>query len=347
MQAGRGLQLWVDAVNAAGGLAVRRGDPPARLALVIHDDESRVASAAALTERLIVDEHVDLLFSPYSSVLTLAAAEVAERHGRVLWNHGGSTDSIAERGWRRVVNLLSPASCYFAGVLEYARAVEPSARTAALISGARGTFPAAVAAGAEAHAARLGFEMVMRATYPEAPHSHFAGLVGEVAARRPDVILGVGTTEADLAFAQEIRRQGVEAALIGLVATPIQRFRETLGADADGFCGPSQWEVTSRARPDLGPTSAAFAAQFRARYGIEPDYPAAQAYAAGLVAGRCVEVAGKLEQGALRMAAGALDLATFYGGFRLDGETGQQIGHDLLVVRWQAGRKVVVWPPAP
>ena len=166
VQAGRGLQLWVDAVNEAGGLAVRRGDPPARLALVIHDDESRVASAAALTERLIVDEHVDLLFSPYSSVLTLAAAEVAERHGRVLWNHGGSTDAIAERGWRRVVNLLSPASRYFAGVLEYARAVEPSARTVALSPGpARGTFPAAVAAGAEAHAARLGFEMVMRATY--------------------------------------------------------------------------------------------------------------------------------------------------------------------------------------
>ena len=47
------------------------------------------------------------------------------------------------------------------------------------------------------------------------------------------------------------------------------------------------------------------------------------------------------------MAAGALDLVTFYGGFRLDGgDRGQQIGHDLLVVRWQAGRKVVVWPTA-
>jgi ABC-type branched-subunit amino acid transport system substrate-binding protein len=153
--------------------------------------------------------------------------------------------------------------------------------------------------------------------------------------------------EADLAFAREIRRQGVRAALVGLVATPMQHFRETLGSDADGFCGPSQWEVDASVRPELGPTSAQFATDFRDQFGVEPEYPAAQACAAGLIAAHCVELAGTLDQEALRTVAAGLDLSTFYGRFRLDPETGQQVGHRLVVVQWRGGEKVVIWPPAP
>ena len=105
-----------------------------------------------------------------------------------------------------------------------------------------------------------------------------------------------------------------------------------MGADAPGTAQTS-------ARPPRQ-----FSADFRARFGLEPDYPAAQAYAAGLVAARCAELAGSLDDDALRQAARALDLTTFYGRFRLDPDSGQQIGHPMVVVQWQAGRKQIVWP---
>ena len=174
----------------------------------------------------------------------------------------------------------------------------------------------------------------------------FAALVGRLADLRPDLVLGVGTTEADLAFAAELRRQRLQSPLVALVAAPIERFREVLGSDADGFCGPSQWEPTLGGQSDLGPTSAAFSADFRARFGVEPDYPATQAYAAGLIAAHCVEQAGSLEDDALRQAAGALDLTTCYGRFRLDPRTGRQVGHTIVVAQWQAGQKTIVWPAA-
>jgi branched-chain amino acid transport system substrate-binding protein len=346
-QARRGLRLWAEDVTSTGGLVVGPDRPPEPLELLIDDDGSRRAGAADATERLIVEDRVDLLFGPYGSVLTIAAAEVAERYGRVLWNHGGSSDAVATQGWRRVVTLLSPASRYFEPVLEAAieRAADlgrPFGRLA-LLHGAAGTFPAAVAAGARSRARGLGLELVFDVPYPD--ESELPAVVRRLADRRPDLVLGVGTTEADLAFARAVTGRRLDSALVGLVAAPIQRFAEVLGGDADGFCGPSQWEPARRDRPDLGPTSARFAAAFRARFGVEPDYPAAQAYAAGLVAARCVETAGSFDDAALRGAADALDLTTFYGGFRLDPASGEQVGHELVVVQWQARRKAVVWPP--
>ena len=343
-QARRGLVLWAEDVNAAGGLAVGRQGKEAAVDLVVYDDESRSRQAAALTERLIARERVDLLFGPYSSVLTLAAAPVADRHGKVLWNHGGSSDAITQGGFRQVVSVPSPASRYFVGVLQMLRATWPTARRLALVYGAGGTFPRAVIGGAEAYAQQHGFEVVFRAPYP-ADEDSIAALVMEVVACQPDLILGAGTTEADLQFARRLKTAGVRATLIGLVAASIKLFGETLGAEVEGFIGPSQWEPGVGYQPDVGPTSKQFVARFRARFGAVPDYPAAQAYAAGLVVQRCVETAGTLRDAALREVARGLTLTTFYGAFRLDQATGEQAGHALVVVQWQDRVKRVVWPP--
>jgi branched-chain amino acid transport system substrate-binding protein len=74
------------------------------------------------------------------------------------------------------------------------------------------------------------------------------------------------------------------------------------------------------------------------------EYPCAQAYAAVLVALRCVEESGSLDDGALLDAARSLRCTTFFGRFGL-GDDGRQSDHDLLVVQWRAGVKHVVWPP--
>jgi len=392
-QARRGLSLWAEHVNERGGVAVRPGEPRLPVSFRVYDDASTRAGATDATERLIARDGVDLLFSPYGSVLTLVAAEVANCHGRLLWNHGGSSDALEERGYRHVVTLLSPASRYFVPVLDmavhHASLAGRPLRSVALLHGATGTFPQAVIGGARAHARRLELKIVLDEPYPEkAPtpqppppgagegeqEPRLAGglplsiamgrdvgaadvraaqragggglplLVAHLATLQPDLVLGVGTTEADLAFAAELRRQPLQPVLTALVAAPIERFREVLRADADGFCGPSQWEPTLQGQPDLGPTSSQFSADFRARFGVDPDYPAAQAYAAGLIAARCAEMAGSLEDDALRRAAVGLDLTTFYGRFRLDSDSMQQVGHAMVVAQWQAGRKQIVWP---
>jgi branched-chain amino acid transport system substrate-binding protein len=85
---------------------------------------------------------------------------------------------------------------------------------------------------------------------------------------------------------------------------------------------------------------------------VEPPYPAAQAFAAGVIAGRCLRDA-RLDascpaghhDAALLAAARALDCTTLFGRFRLDPATGRQVGHQMLTVQWQDGVRRVVWPP--
>jgi hypothetical protein len=79
--------------------------------------------------------------------------------------------------------------------------------------------------------------------------------------------------------------------------------------------------------------------------GAPPDYPASQAYAACLIAQRCLEEAGAADESLWR-AACALDCGTFFGRFRIDPATGLQVGHEMVLVQWQRGRKLVVWPPS-
>src|SRR5437763_6950245 len=142
-QAQHGLALWAEDANAAGGLVVRDRGGQWPIALVIYDDASRSAQATAATEKLLGDECVDLLIGPYSSMLTLAVAPVAERHGKVLWNHGGASDAVTRAGFRGVVSLLSPASHYFVGLLELVRTRDPTRRRVARRRGAHGTLPQA------------------------------------------------------------------------------------------------------------------------------------------------------------------------------------------------------------
>jgi ABC-type branched-subunit amino acid transport system substrate-binding protein len=117
-----------------------------------------------------------------------------------------------------------------------------------------------------------------------------------------------------------------------------------LGAAREGLLGPAQWVASAAPEPDEGPPAGWFVRAYQAEVGEPPPYPAAQAFAAGLVAARCARDAGVLDDPALRAAARSLSCTTLFGRFRLD-DRGRQVGHRVLTVQWQAGRRRVVWPP--
>ena len=123
----------------------------------------------------------------------------------------------------------------------------------------------------------------------------------------------------------------------------MQEFPHALGTHAEGFLGPSQWEPGLAYVPDFGPGPDEATEGIRAQ-GAPPDYPAAQAYAACLIAQRCLEEAGADDESLWR-AACALDCGTFFGRFHIDPATGLQVGHEMVLVQWRQGRKLVVWPP--
>ena len=335
-QALQGATAWVEDTNRNGGLFVRDLNATLPLTLIHYDDHSRAADVRDLVRHLVLEDEVHLLLGPYSSSLAMAAAQTAEELGVVLWNHGGSADNIHQQGFRWTVNILSPASDYLSGIPELVLQTNPAAMRLAIVHSSTGSFSRSVAIGAAEKASQLGIEVVFEETF-DSPATDFSELLQRVEASEPDLLVGVGRIADDLLLAQQLPFY-IEA-MVALPATSIEQFREALGPRSEGFVGPSQWEASAKLNIDYGPNMR----DITQRLG-QPDYPMAQGYAGGLVAQRCIEEAGSLDQAALRQAASALDFTTFYGRFKLDA-TGRQIGHQVLLVQWQRGRKVIVWPP--
>jgi branched-chain amino acid transport system substrate-binding protein len=341
-QALAGATCWAEDVNRRGGLLVRERGGRIPIRFIQYDDASDRSTAAAGTRRLLQKDRVDLLLGPYASDLTLTAARVAEAFGVVLWNHGGAADTLYARGFSWIVGILCPASRYFTGILELVHHLDPAARRLVLLGAGGSSFADAVVAGADAHARALGFEVVHQGDH-HVLAGRQEGRLAPLRASRPDLVLAAGAFDDDVRFAGQLVEQAIPAKAVGLVAAGVDAFHGRLGDVADGFLGPSQWEPAVAGRPDVGPASHAVAERLGGAAGTV-DYPAAQAYAAGLVIERCVETAGTLDPRRLRGVAGQLDFTTFYGRFRIDPATGRQVGHEPVVVQWQPDGKRVVWP---
>ncbi len=351
-QALAGLQAWVDDANRAGGLAVARRRY--QVDLIHYDDASLSDRASAATGALIQDDRVDLLFGPYSSGLAVAAAKVSAQAGQVLWNQGGAAEALNQSG-SRVVSILSGAREYLAALPGLLKVADSSASAFGILRCSTGAFPRQVGEGLEAAALALGFTKSIHLEFPP-KQTEFQDLARQAAEAGPDLLLVVGRIRHDLALAKALVsswNNGVRPKATAVVAAPIAQFRAKLGENAEGFVGPSQWEAPSKeihlVAPDnyFGPTPSQVLSSLSSAAGtagVPIDYPMGQAYAAGLVAQRCMAEAGSLDPGLLWEASGRLDFHTFYGRFKIDPETGRQAGRSVLLVQWQGARKVTIWP---
>jgi len=107
-----GYKLWESQVNKRGGLL---GRP---VQLILYDDKSDVKLVGQLYEKLIKEDKVDFVFSPYGTPLTLVASEVSEKHGYVMLVSGASGEKIWERGYKNVFGMYATADRYFIGLLD-------------------------------------------------------------------------------------------------------------------------------------------------------------------------------------------------------------------------------------
>src|SRR5690348_6046447 len=112
-----GIQLWVDDVTRAGGIKLKDGTvllPE----LKFYDDESKTDRVQALYTKLINDDKVDFLLSPYSSGLVKAAAVESEQKGRLMIPAGGADDVTMQQGFKGVYQVYAPGSKYLIGAID-------------------------------------------------------------------------------------------------------------------------------------------------------------------------------------------------------------------------------------
>jgi branched-chain amino acid transport system substrate-binding protein len=323
------VQQAVADIRSAGGVVC--GNRRLLPVFVVLDDGATRAGVRRGLDRLT---EADLIVGPYGSDLVREAAAWAVERGRVLWNHGGSADDVERQPG--VISVASPASRYLAAVLA---ALARQCRTArVLFVAGRGGFGHQCVQGARQAASRLGMTVVGSVAHDEVPDTPDV-----------DVLLMAGTFEQDVAL---VRRLRTRPAITGAVAAGLGAFAHELGSKANGILGPTQWEEGAHFPVDVGPRPAVVLRALRARLlptlsiglgASHVEYPSAQAYAAVLVALRCLQDTATLDDQALARTARSLRCTTFFGRFGL-ADDGRQLDHDILVVQWHNGVKRIVWP---
>ncbi|MDY6875962.1 MAG: amino acid ABC transporter substrate-binding protein [Chloroflexota bacterium] len=354
----KGLQLWMNQVNEAGGITLSDGTI-VKFDFVTYDDESSKDRVQELYTRLATEDNADLLISPYSSGLTAAASVIAEQYGKVMITTGAAADSNYKEGYTQVFQIYTPASRYLTGAVDLLQLLDPSVKKIAIVN-ENAKFATGVVEAAKEYAESLGYEIVIYEGYATET-TDFGPFINKILDTGAEVIMGGGHLTDGVTFARQVYEKEVGIKFFALLVAPPEPDFAELGDAAYGVIGPSQWEPLAAFTPDsakeaglewFGPLSGEFVTAYEAAYEEEPSYHSAGGYAAGLILQKAIEDADSVAQADVKAALDNMDVLTFFGHTKFDTTAeahGLQLGHSMVYVQWQkddAGNlvKQVVWP---
>ena len=289
----QGYKLWAKTVNAHGGILGRQ------VALDIKDDASSPTQASTNYQNFITKDKVDLVFGPFSTLLTAPSAAVANRYGYALIEPAGGGPAVFDQKLHNVfftqpAPVVDSADVFAHYILSLPKSVRP--KTAAYPS-LDDLFASPIADRVRTLLEAGGIKTVFKTIYPSET-TDMTPIVAKYAAKKPDLIVG-GTQNND-AYAQI-------KALIQLKYSPKfvffsngpndpAEFPSKVGAkNVDGIFSTGDWFPDS-----TSPGNKAFVAAYVKKYGgvagsIDPT--SAEAFAAGQVLQAAVAKTKSLDNG--------------------------------------------------
>ncbi|MBV9452477.1 MAG: amino acid ABC transporter substrate-binding protein [Streptosporangiaceae bacterium] len=238
-----GYTLWADDVNAHGGLLGRQ------VQLKFLDDKSDPTQVQTNYQALINSDHVDLLFGPFSSLLTTPSDSVAARAGYALVEGAGGTEAVftnpANETDKNVFDVSLPVRDYFKPFITWLSSLPASQRPkSAAYPMADDPFGSGPVQPVEAQLAALGVKTVYSKIFPE-ENSSYKPAADQVAAAKPDLVM-LGSTDVPTvqAFVQAFQQQHYNPKMFIAAGGPDQgaAFTSAVGkGNAQGIMVPNGW----------------------------------------------------------------------------------------------------------
>jgi branched-chain amino acid transport system substrate-binding protein len=326
----QGYDVCIDELNAKGGILGRKVE------LVIYDDQSTPATAVRLYEKLITEDKVDAVMGPYSSAVSEAVANVTEKYKKVMVAPLAATTSIFKKGRKYIFMVITPAENYLDGLIDMA--AKRGLKTVAIINEDT-LFPKASAAGTAEAAKKKGMQVVLQEAYPKG-NTDFSALLVKIKAANPDVIAAGTYFDDAVAITRQMKELNVNPKMFGLtVGGDLPEFYDLLKQNADYIYGSTQWDE-SLPYPGQKEFLAAYKAKFK---GQEPSYHTAAGYAGCLIYAEAVKKAGTLDADKVRDQLLKMEIKTAFGDYKVEPD-GFQIAHKMVMLQWQDGKRIVVWP---
>jgi branched-chain amino acid transport system substrate-binding protein len=359
----RGLQLWAEIVNADGGVYVKAFDKKLPVQLIAYDDQSNTGTAATLYNRLITQDHVDMLVADMGSVMTSVGVPIAREHKQLFFNQTGTGANLfADDNPYMVLTsaqMSIPWAATLAGFLAQDGERLGIKRVALLYATNDFTLTQAkTVRSAIKDGGKDGgkMEIVYDSGVPT-DTSNYVTIINTIAAKQPDAVISLAYPNADIAFLRAVEDAGASFPMIFTIYAGIENELLHKSVGANGVANVFTYVPPSVVENpvNFGMTLPQFKAAWDKRYAgdhMEFGFNALSGYDTGLILQKTLSAATSLDQLELRRAVFSLsgELKTLGGSFKLRAD-GAQLGMANLIGQIQkqadgSEKLVPVYPAA-
>lgn len=264
---GKGMDLAVEELNAAGGVLGRR------LKLLRVDDQGSVDRGRIIAQELGRNPDVVAVIGHLQSYVTVSAAPIYDLSGLLLVSATSTSPGLTRLGFARVFRSTFNDTEVGRQMAQYA--VDRGYRRI-VIYYARNEYGRELANAFEEHAVARGAQVVNRESYDPNLSANPVAAEQTVSTWRSwefDAVFIAGEDEQSALLVAELRRQGITVPVLGSDALNTSLFLQKGGAAVEGAVIASAFHADA---PD--PEVRQFNQAFQRRFGTRPDVGAALGY---------------------------------------------------------------------
>lgn len=341
MKQQRGNNLWAETVNAKGG--IKAGGKTYKVEIVYVDYASNTPRAVQSAERLITEDKVNFLFSPFGSGAAKAASGVSEKYGIPTIAATASSEQVYDQGYKYLFGTFTPNQTLTEPLADIVTGKSKDIKRVAILA-RNDLFPLAIAQEMEKSAKSRGLEVVTFERYAIGALDHGAAIT-QMRAARPDWVFATGYINDLILIRKQMSELGLRPEVITMIAGPAYKeFVDAGGPLAENISSAAWWHPAVRYKgKDIFGTTEEFNALWASKYKGEADYSEASAAAVGVVLQLAIEQANSIEPKAVRDALAAMDVETFFGRIKF-GPTGQVHSLEPPVFQIMGGKPIVIYP---
>ena len=223
------LRMWVDDVNAKGGLLGRKVE------LIAYDDQSNGANTPGIYTKLIDVDKVDLLIAPYATNVTAPIMPLVKERGLMLMgNFSFQVNAKVQHDMWFNNAPWNDARGWSEGFLELGK--KAGAKTIAIFA-ADAEFQQNLANGARELIKKTGWNVVYDQNYPP-NNTDFSSIIRAVRAAKPEAVFVACYPNEAVAIMRSVNEIGLGSqvqifggGMVGLQFTPIM---QSLGSLLNG-----------------------------------------------------------------------------------------------------------------
>ena len=224
------IQMWVEDVNARGGLLGRKVE------FIVYDDQTNPALTPAIYTKLLDIDKVDLLIAPYGTVPTAPIMPLVKQRDLLLMgNFSFQVNRTVKHDKWFNNSPWNDASSWSDGFIKNGQKL--GAKSIAFLA-ADQEFAQNLANGARELAKKAGLTTVYDQNYPPATVD-FSSMIRGIRAAKPDMVFVMSYPNDSVAIVRAVNEIGVGESvkmfgggMVGLQFTPIM---ESLGSSLNGI----------------------------------------------------------------------------------------------------------------